>query len=745
MKCHMSLVIAVFITVLNITNGLIRNPSNNQSLSAVNTEFKNVDTCEMQTMAKDMMEGFLAEKDLFTSIMETLQNRLTENSLCSNEERFSVCKKDTKDKQAALDCTSEEYENLIEKFTRTKLCHSQIAFDNVLLKAFIDKDASHSAFNTILNNFAVVSECVDDELKAIYAASIKLFTDLKSAVIDVSEKLWSNKIVNVFKKREYLIAGILCELRKGNKSELMKNSMLFENVGIIKLNDTAILNEAFDAFNDYYYYIPYFATKLLEKQGLVERLIEIHEKLTTYRAKHLVSRLNEQSKDSVIINQQTNNALNNYKHHQAHNNSSTKSFVEKSTEMNSSNNKSDTAESAQNTNKNANEDAKNKNIEDKNSQSQNVSSTDNSNKKDDLKEKKQGETPNTVSNDKTENNGKNVETSSSNNNDINNKSNDKNDKDVKDKNNDSNDRDVSNKSSDNSNVKEVNTQSNENNNKKVNADENDNNNNNAKNYDDNKSSETESKTKSNPLYSIEYLQEHNVYDLLKGLIRDLNIVKFEKDEPTNYTDNEQIKKLIEDNFFDLNNSTMLVRLLMKPQVAILSSIESFILMTPSPDKDAKMYCKKTLKNGTLVDGVNINKSNEEEDLVTQFASKYNAVYEKIKLEELKEMDESNNFKVNKAGKVSALQIKNSPEQNNNTNTELNNGQSENNSPQSTTVAVVGDVNGMDTSNLAEENVDIKLLSHVVNLAYQNPNDKSNSIYMSFSSILLAYFILCNIF
>lgn len=702
MKYHVSLVIAVFITVLNIANGLIRNSANKQSLSYINNEFQNVDTCEMQTMAKEMIEVFLKEKDLFTSIMETLQNRVTENSLCADSERLSVCKKDTDDKETNLQCTSEEYENLVDKFTHNKLCHSQIAFENVLLRAFIDKDESRSAFNTILNNFNVVAGCVDDELKDIYVASIKLITDLRNVVVDVSEKLWSNKIIDVLKKREYIIAGIFCELRKGKQSELLKNSMLLENVGIIKLNDSAILNDAFNAFYDYYYYIPYFATKLLEKKGLVDRLIEIHEKLTTYRAKHLVNRLNEQSKDSVLINKETSDALNNYKHHQAHKNTNKKSFLQKSVEADSSNTKSEAAESTQNTNNSNNsENAKNKNKDnEKNLLQDDSSSTQKTNNNDDKNETQKAENNVAVDNDKKEDPSKNVESNNNNNSNADSKGKDNSSTDV-------------NKASD--------TKSS-----------------NAKNSTD-KNSRVADKTKTNPLYSIESLQENNVYDLLKGLIKDLNIVKFENDEPTNYTDNEQIKKLIEDNFFDLNNSTMLVRLLLKPQVVILSSIQSFILMTPSPDKDARMYCKKTLKNGTLIDGVNLEKTNEEEDLVAQFASKYNAVYEKIKLEEMKEIDESNSFQANKTSKVSALQIKNDPDNTNIPPTDSNGQSSDDIS--NATIAIVGDGNGADVSKIVETNVNVQNLFNAVDKTYQKPGPKSNSIHMSLPAIIFACVLL----
>lgn len=702
MKCHVSVIIAVFITVLNFTSGLIRNTNNDKNLSSLNTEFKDVNTCEMQKMAEEMMQHLMEEKDLFTSIMDTLQDRLSANSLCAKTTFVSICKKETGIKKEELQCTSEEYENLISRFTHRKLCHSQIAFGNLLLKSFIDSNASLNAFNSMINNFTSVSECVDDELKSIYKSSMQILTELKDAVINLAKKLWSDKIIEVLKKREHLIASLFCDLRKGQKSTVTNNSLLYENFGIIKIDDESIMKEAFDALSDYYYYFPYFATKLLEKNGMIARLIDIHEKLTTYRAKHLVNKLNEQSKDSVIVNKKAQEALSNYKHFHSLGSHAkdNKSFLENSTEEQTKNSQEDSS----------------KTEKVKPQSSETVKNDDTKDSKDANSDQERNKEPSSNT-DKVEN---------------------KNDK--KEENAVNTDDSKETKTTDDSEDNKTKEGSNGNEDSQT------------KELADNSSHNTdEKKMKENPLYSIESLQEQNIYELLKELIKDLNIVKFENGEPTNYTDTEGIKKLLEANFLDLNNNTMLVRLFIKPQAVILSVIQSFILMTPSPEKDARMYCKKTLKNGKLFEGVSSDQGSEEEDLVSQFASKYNMVYEKIKLEELKEVDQTNSIKANKASAMSALQIKKGPtrKQQSGAMLEQSNPNESQDSldshPAATTLAVISDKHGSDISKLIDENVDQIKLANAVDTAYKNPDSSTRSIHISVSSLFFVCVILLTSF
>lgn len=692
MKRHVSFVIAVLIAVLNVVSGLVRNSTNDNNLSLLDTQFKDVNTCEMQKMAEEMMHRLLDEKDLFTSLMDTLQDRLPTNSLCAKNTFVSICKNAKEGKKDELQCTSEEYENLISRFTYKKLCHSQIAFSNVLLKSFINSNTTKNAFNNMINDFTTVSECVDNELKSIYKSSMVLLTELKDAVIDLSKKLWSDKIIEVLKKREHLVAALFCDMRKGQNSTVSNNGVLFENFGIIKINDEAIMEEAFSALSDYYYYFPYFSTKLLEKNGMVARLIDIHEKLTTYRAKHLVNKLNEQSKDTVIVNKKSQEALSNYKHFHVPGSDAKngKSFLEISTKNQAENTEVDPSKS-----------------EKENSQStETVKNDDKKDNKDATSDQEPKKEPSSNTNDAENKDVKNAENSVNTD--------------------DSKEKKTNNDSGDNKTDESEDSQKQPSDAVPQNSD--------AK------------KMSENPLYSIESLQEQNIYELLKGLIKDINIVKFENDEPTNYTDSEGIKKLLEANFLDLSNTTMLVRLFIKPQAVILSVIQSFILMTPSPQKDAKMYCKKTLKNGKLFEGATSDESSEEEDLVTKFASKYNTVYEKIKLEELKEVDQNISVTANKASAMSALQIKKGStrkqigamlEQSDSNKTADAVGT--HSSP--TTLAVVSDKNGGDVSTLINENVDQVKLANAVDTAYKNPYSSTKSIHISVSALFFVCVIL----
>lgn len=697
MKRHVSFVIAVLIAVLNVTGGLVRNSTNDNNLSLLDTQFKDVNTCEMQKMAEEMMHRLLDEKDLFTSLMDTLQDRLPTNSLCAKNTFVSICKNTNDGKKDKLQCTNEEYENLISRFTYKRLCHSQIAFSNVLLKSFINSNTTKNAFNNMINDFTTVSECVDAELKSIYKSSVTLLTELKDAVIDLSKKLWSNKIIEVLKKREHLVAALFCDLRKGQESTVSSNGVLFENFGIIKINDETIIEEAFSALSDYYYYFPYFSTKLLEKNGMVARLIDIHEKLTTYRAKHLVNKLNEQSKDTVIVNKKSQEALSKYKHFHAPGSDAKdgKSLLEISTKK----------------------EAENTEVDPSKSEKENPQSTETV-KSDDKKDNK----------DATSDQEPKKEPSSNNTNDAENKD----DKNAENSTNtdESKEKKTSNDSGDNKTEESGDAQ---------------------KQPADAVPQNGDAKImRENPLYSIESLQEQNIYELLKELIKDINIVKFENNEPTNYTDSEGIKKLLEANFLDLSNTTMLVRLFIKPQAVILSVIQSFILMTPSPQKDAKMYCKKTLKNGKLFEGATPDQSSEEEDLVATFASKFNTVYEKIKLEELKEVDQNISVSANKASAMSALQIKKGStrkrvgamlEQSDSNKTADAVGT--HSSP--TTLAVVSDKNGSDVSKLINENVDQVKLASAVDTAYKNPDSSTKSVHVSVSALFFVCVILFSSF
>ncbi|CRH03753.1 GPI-anchored micronemal antigen, putative [Plasmodium relictum] len=679
MKYNIFFFCVLIITLFDAIRALIRNTYNSQALTAdqnndqnyiqdnQNTNQKNTpnneDACEIQKMAEEMIEKLLNEKDLFTSIMEALQSRLNDDNICTEQKFTNICIHEKDQKDLIFPCSSSKYEALIHKFTYRKLCHSKIAFSNILLKSFIEKNESENTFSTILKHYNVLLKCVDNDLKEIYKSSIQLFNDLRASVVDLTEKLWSRKIIDVLKKREHLIAGIFCELRNGTKSNLVSNSLEFENFGILKINNEDILNEAFYAFSEYYYYFPYFATKLLEKGGMIERLIIIHEQLTNYRTQHILTRINEQSKTEVLNNEDVLHNLSSYKHHHSNNNSSFSQFKEIQ-EINSEPNDNTNTDpnSNQNTNTNSNT---NTNINTNQSKNSNTNQSENQNMN-------QIENPGINNNEKSNTNNSVVITKSQ---------------------------------------------------ESKHAPKNINN------------TKPQGNVLNNPLYSISSLKSKNIVDLIKDLIKDTNIVKFENNEPTNNIDEEGIKKLIENSFLDLNDNTMLVRLLIKPQAVILSVIQSFILMTPSPERDARTYCKKKLVNDELVDSADIKDVSEEEDLVNKFASKYNLVYEKIKLEELREIEQSKKTIKNSKTHLSAIQVQNLQNKNDRSSAS-NKHSSSSNAP---LIAVVRDPNGEKTDDIINNNVDLHSLSGDVDLTFQDPNKKSGTLYIMFSNILFLLF------
>lgn len=636
MKYSIVFIYAAALATFRQASGLVKNTSGGQVLSSGGENNENV--CEIQKMAQDMIEKKLNEKDLFTDIMDTLQNRLTDTSLCVNDSVSGICIVEKDQKPLSFQCTSEKYEQLIDKFTNKKLCHSKIAFNNTLLSAFIDKNDSKNAFTGILNNLDIASQCIDEELKEIYVSTVELFKELRGSVTTLSEKLWSNKMIEVLKKREEIIAGIFCELRNGSESKIIQNGMTIENVGIIKINDTAFLNEAVQAFSEYYAYFPYFARDLLVKGGLVDRLIEIHEKLTTYRAKHLVSRLNEKSKDEVIDNENMLNQLKNYKHFGSSNGykNNNGGFVEI-------------------------------NEHEESSEQINEDNADSHNTKEDIKR-------------------------------------------------------LENIVKGNSNKGNVPTPTNQDKNSKVTE----------KPVKSNDETGTEI---NNPLFAMDETKSRNVKEYIKELLVDLDIIKFENGEPTVYLNDEGVKKEVEDSFISLESSTMLVRLFVKLQAVVLSVVQSFIIMTPSPTKDVKTYCKKAIMNGTLVDHPLGTNENEEEELVHTFANKYNLLYEKIKLNELKKIEELSRRNVGKKNKLSALQVN---IRNSNTAPVIALVENTDNSDanqKAPVIAVVSDPNGKSSEDIVKENVNLSALSKPVDDTYKQPN---RSLYTTLSSL----FIVC---
>ncbi|SCM20120.1 GPI-anchored micronemal antigen, putative [Plasmodium berghei] len=621
MKRNILFPLLLITAVLNAVNSLIKNGNNNSQplvpeVSTSKNASHNEDTCEIQKMAEEMIENLLNEKDVLTLIMEPLQNKLNDDYICEPVKYNNICIYEKDKTPLTFQCTSEKYENLIHRFTYKKLCRSKITYCNILLKSFIDKNKESNTFDTIINNYNVLLSCVDSDLKAIYKESISLLSDLRDSIIDITEKLWSKNISDVFKKREQLITGIFCELRNGNTSNLISHGLSYENFGILKINNEKLLNQAFDAFSEYYYYFPLFAIKLLEKGGFLERLVSIHANLTNYRAKNIIKKINDKSRNEVLSNDDLFTNLNNYKHH---NQKNTNSFI-------------------------------------------NITGT--------ITEDNLVEGINDFN--KIDSNLRNDSTTSM--------------------------------ESKNTNIlppKDTNTNN------------------------------LDNKNLSNPLSSPELLKTKDVSELVKDMIKSLNIVKFENDQPTNKTDEEGIKKLIENSFMDLSDNSMLVRLLLKPQAAILYIIQSFILMTPSPTRDAKTYCKKSLVNGQLIDTSDANITSEEDDLINNFASKYNLIYEKLIVEELRENEQNTKTLKTSQKKLSALEVRNT--QNNNPNG------GNTNSP---LIAVVSDPNGEETDAIINNNVNLSALSTDIEQTFKTLSSTGTSFS---SSVSYALFALLSIF
>ncbi|CDO64055.1 GPI-anchored micronemal antigen [Plasmodium reichenowi] len=669
----------------NELNNNERNELNNNE----NNEFNNnEENCDIQKIAEEMMENLLNENDMYTNIMLALQNRLSDDYLCSEPKYENICIHEKDKISLSFPCSNPKYEKLIHKFTFKKLCNSKAAFNNTLLKSFIEEDEEQNTFSLMLKQFKTLLTCVDDELKDIYKESIDLLVDLRTSITELTQKLWSGKMVNVLKKREFLIAGILCELRNGNKSPLISKSLEFENLGILKINNEELLNEAYTAFSDYYYFFPYFIQKLLEKGGMIERLIKIHENMTKYRTKDMLNKINAQSKGEVLNNEDILNKLNAYKHYTKH---GATSFIQ--------------SREVKIVNQNINNDDTTKN------QQQNVNN-----------------------NEKVNNNNNNNQQLNNNNNNNNQQLNNNNNNNQQVNNNNYNNQQVNNN---NNNNQQVNN-NNFNNNLQVNK--------NDKHVQKNKHT-TATQTNNilfNPLYSINPEKPKDIIKLLKDLIKNLHIVKFENNEPTTNIDEEGIRKLLENSFFDLNDDILIVRLLLKPQTVILTVIQSFMLMTPSPSRDAKAYCKKALINDQLVPTNDTNILSEENELVNNFSTKYVLIYEKIKLQELKEMEESKLKMKYSKNNLSALEVTNTQN-----NKDKNNASNKNNNPNNSStplIAVVTDLSGEKTEDIINNNVDIATLSVGVQNTFEGPNAKAGTLinHLSYATFLFFSFILINL-
>ncbi|SOV13834.1 GPI-anchored micronemal antigen [Plasmodium sp. gorilla clade G2] len=722
MKYNTSLFVALIIGLCQSISALIRNSNTPQAFlipelnNNENSEFNNnEENCDIQKIAEEMMENLLNEKDMYTNIMVALQNRLSDDYLCSEPKYENICIHEKDKISLSFPCSNPKYEKLIHKFTFKKLCNSKAAFNNTLLKSFIEEDEEQNTFSLMLKQFKTLLTCVDDELKSIYKESIDLLIDLRTSITELTQKLWSGKMVNVLKKREFLIAGILCELRNGNKSPLISKSLEFENLGILKINNEELLNEAYNAFSDYYYFFPYFIQSLLQKGGMIERLIKIHENLTKYRTKDMVNKINAQSKGEVLNNEEILNKLNNYKHYSKHGISS---FIQ-SKEIKIVNQNVST----DNTNKSHQQDNNGKN------NNQQVNNNNNNNQQ--------------VNNNNNNNNNNNQQVNNNNNNN-------------QQVNNNNNNQQVNNNNNNNQQANNNNQQANNNNQQANNNNQQTNKNDIHAQNNNHTSAEHKNNILFNPLYSINPEKPKDIVRLLKDLIKNLHIVKFENNEPTTKIDEEGIRKLLENTFFDLNDDILIVRLLLKPQTVILTVIQSFMLMTPSPSRDAKAYCKKALINDQLVPTNDTNILSEENELVNNFSTKYVLIYEKMKLQELKEMEESKLKMKYSKNNLSALEVrnpqnnkdKNDPSnKNNNTNNNTNSSNNNNNNSSSTPlIAVVTDLSGEKTEDIINNNVDIATLSVGIQNTFEGPNAKAASFinHISYATLLFFSFILINL-
>ncbi|GAB65107.1 GPI-anchored micronemal antigen [Plasmodium cynomolgi strain B] len=695
MKCNAALLVLLS-ALLSASNALIRNGNNTQALvpeksgdpsgGQNNPSGDNQDTCEIQKMAEEMMEKMMKEKDMFSSIMEPLQSKLPDDHLCSKLKYTNICLQEKDKTPLTLPCTSPQYEQLIQHFTYKKLCNSQVAFSNVLLKSFINKKNEENTFNTIIQNYKLLSTCIDEDLKDIYNASIDLFSDIRTSVTEITEKLWSKNMIEVLKAREQTIAGILCELRNGNNSTLVSNSLSYENFGILKVNYEELLNQAYAAFSDYYSYFPAFAIKLLEKGGLVER------------TRNILKKINEKSKNEVLNNGDIMHSLSSYKHHAGGTRGSfLQSRVAREVRQGdvSVDEKGDqTATTGGN-------------------QSANMAAAAPKDASPTTAASNAAASPDTTAANTAAANTAAANTAAA-----------------------PNTASASNAAATPNPAAAPNTAATP-----------------------NSATPNAAATSplSTPLYDTSSLKTKDVVVLVRDLLKNTNIIKFEKDEPTSQIDEEGIKKLIESSFFDLSDNTMLMRLLIKPQAAILFIIQSFIMMTPSPTRDAKIYCKKVLVNGQLVETSDLSAATEEEDLINEFSSKYNLFYERLKLEELREIEQNRKALKNSKGSLSVLEVGNSQNgpdgsgnngsgnaangnnangnnaNGNNANGNAANGNNGNGSP---LIAVVGADLGEKTDDIIKNNVDVAALAADVEQAFRNLELKSGSFSANLSHALV---------
>ncbi|GAW79618.1 GPI-anchored micronemal antigen [Plasmodium gonderi] len=773
MKYNISLLVLVS-AFLSSGNALIRNGNNPQALvpeknynqnENPNNAFNNNEySCENQNMAEEMMEKLMNEKDVFSSIMEPLQNKLTDDHLCTEPKYTNICIH-AKDKvPLTFPCTSPQYEQLIHRFTYKKLCNSKVAFSNILLKSFIDKKNEENTFNTIIQNYKVLLTCVDDDLRDIYNSSIELFSDIRNSITEITEKLWSKNMTDVLKTREQTIAGILCELRNGNNSSLVSNSISYENFVILKVNNEELLNQAYAAFSDYYSNFPPFAINLLKKGGFVERLVSIHESLTNYRTRNILERINQQAKNEVLNNENIMHTLSNYKHHGVSHRGSflqgnglrdVPSATSSGTENDSKNaNDGETENDNKNSNTNSNGNSTVNQNRNANANSNTTSAPGSSqtstpassqtsapgssqtstpassqtsapgssqtstpaSSQTSTPASSQTSTPTSAPASVPTSAPASVPTSAQTSVPTSVPTSAQTSVPTSAQTSVPTSAQTSVPTSAQTSAPTTGPNDETRSIKTTNAVQ---------------SKRTTSPTSfNNPLYDTASLKPKNVAVLIKDLLKDINIIKFEKDEPTNEIDAEGIKKLIESSFFDLSDNTMLMRLLIKPQASILFIIQSFIMMTPSPTRDAKAYCKKALVNGQLVENRDLNTMSEEDDLINKFASKYNLLYEKLKLEELREIEQNKKALKSSNTNLSALQVRNTM------NSENGNGNDRNGSP---LIAIVGDAQGEKTDDIIKNNIDVSALSADVEQAFKTLEAKGGSFSANLSYVIMIIF------
>ncbi|VWU49431.1 GPI-anchored micronemal antigen, putative [Hepatocystis sp. ex Piliocolobus tephrosceles] len=651
MKYNTICIFLLVIELFSLVSSFVRNGVNNnaQTLtptlekSAIdksnNLAAKNDEICEPQHMAEEMMEHMLKDNDLFSHIIDPLQNKMSNTYSCSHIKHTNMCMNEKDKVPFSLTCTSDKYEKLIDDFTNKRLCHSAIAFSNTLLKSFIDPDKNANTFERMIASYKTVLTCIDSDLKDIYNKSMSLFSDLRDAIVKVVKAGSSQKIIEVLKKREKLITSVFCELRKGANSKIVSSGLVYEFFTILKVDAQDLLDEAYVAFSDYYQTFPNLAKTLLEKDGLLDRLTYIHEQLTIARTKSILDKINKHAKDEVINNEALLKQFDNYKHHHT-NGSST--FVQQNEVIMNKNSQNVNTLSAKVYNNNS--DVNKVQIPAQKTVVQNISNSDHTQENDELKNNsdaikvqiptKQTVVQNTSNSDHTQ----------------------------------------------------------------------------------------ENDELKNTLYSTDKLPLKNVKDLTKELINDIGVVKFDKGEPTEYIDEIAVKKLIEIYFLDLTNNTMLVHMLLKPQAALLLIIQSFINMTPSPKKDAISFCKKSLVDNKLVDVINPNQESDEDKLIKDFAAKYNAIYEEIKMEETKEEEKRIIDLKNKPTTLSALQVQNKNKPDSSQGTSSSN---------TSLIAMLSEKDGVNVEELVNENVQMKNLEPDIDNAYQ-PFNVSSTLYIKTS-------------